>query len=162
MALVSEQSIARISFLYAIIIVTLLTCSTGALCIVRKVDNLQQEQESPKKEIETIIREAIRPIGGNKKYGYCFIIDEQSGTAILYPVNTNQEGVNLRYSMLNNSKVVNNIIAIATEKGSGLYGYNWYKPNYESDVLYPPTFLRHLPQETQLDNRQWRRPRRTS
>lgn len=197
MALVSEHNIARISFLYAIIVVTVLTFATGALFIVRKVENLQQEQEilekefiaeqkaqlkmdvdglisrisersanleayqeenlrmkveearrialnlyqtlkgsKSTKEIKSIIREALRPIRINEKYGYCFIL-EQTGTAILYPANPDLEGVNLRYAMLNSEKVVDTIITIATEKGSGLYGYDWYKPNYESDVLYP-------------------------
>ncbi|WP_163335871.1 cache domain-containing protein [Desulfopila sp. IMCC35008] len=205
MALVSEHNIARISFLYAIIIVTLLTFSTGALFIVRKIKNLQQEQEvlekefiaeqkaqlkvdvnglikhiterninletyleenlkmkveeasriainlhktlkgkKSDKEIETIIREALRPIRVNEKHGYCFIL-EPTGKAILYPANPDLEGSNLKFAMLNSEKVVENLITIAIEKGNGLYGYRWYKPNYESDILYPKiSYVTHV------------------
>lgn len=205
MALVSEHNIARISFLYAIIVVTLLTFSTGALFIVRKIENLKQEQailekefiaeqraqlkidvnglinrisernahleaylennlkmkveeashiainlhntlkrKKSEKEIEIITREALRPIRVNEKYGYCFIL-KPTGTAILYPPNPDLEGANLKFAMLNGEHVIDNLIAIATEKGSGLYGYNWYKPNYESDTLYPKiSYVTHV------------------
>lgn len=197
MPFVSEHNIARVSFLYAIILVGVITFSTGALFIVRKVENLKTEQalleqefineqksllkndvlslidrisdrnsdmltfleqtlkdrveeagdvavnlytqlqdRATKDEIREIIRESIRPMHITRKHSYFFIL-ETSGMGILYPANPDLEGTNLKYTMLNSEKIVDNLIAIATEHGSGIYGYNWYKPDYESDKLYP-------------------------
>ena len=197
MSFVSERNIARVSFLYAIVVVAVMTFSTGALFIVRKVKTLDHDQDILEQEfidrqkeqlrldvtaltdsidnrignlqslyeknlidkveeaksiaeslyqsmqdkiapeqMGLLIREAIRPIRFNDRHGYCFIF-EQSGETILYPANPDLEGSNLKYTMLNSSQVVENLIAIATAHGKGMYSYDWYKPNYESDILYP-------------------------
>ena len=49
MRIVSENNIAKVSFLYAIIIVGVMTFSTGALFIVKKINTLEKTSSRLKK-----------------------------------------------------------------------------------------------------------------
>ena len=68
MAIVSERNIDKVSFLYAIIIVGVMTFATGALFIVKKIDTMKkdlvkveqdfivEQKEQLKKDVGSIIK----------------------------------------------------------------------------------------------------------
>ena len=197
MRFVSEQHIGKISFLYAIIVVAVMTFATGALFIGNKVDMLKkdlvdleqdfivQQKEQIKSDINSllvridsrrsrmeqllqerlaehveearkiaanlyqqmpvdlsrttvanIIREAIRPILFNEKQGYVFIL-ALDGEVILYPTDRSIEGSSFLTNYVGGGPdVIDNLIRIAREKGSGFYHYNWTMPSDSSGALH--------------------------
>ena len=197
MAFISEKNIDKVSFLYAIIVVGVMTFSTGALFIIKKVDTmnkelLRSEQEFiaeqrqllkkdveilvkrvesrrlsvaklmqerlqervtdvrkivsgiyqtmhgrfPEKEVQEVIREAIRPLRFNQDMGYFFILTLE-GRAILYPVAPELEGQDfLRGGAWDNPEVAGQLLEVARKEGRGFTRYLWTMPGDDSGGLH--------------------------
>jgi len=79
-------------------------------------------------DVKKIIKESLREIRYNDGRGYIFILD-LNGNEILNGDRPDLEGKNLlHYSVKQISKVAQDMIEIAKNKGEGFYTYNWTKP----------------------------------
>lgn len=83
------------------------------------------------REIESIVREALREIRFFSGRGYFFAI-AYNGIEMLFTDQPQMEGLDLRYLQDENGQyVIVDMLELAKEKGEGFYEYLWTKP--ESD-----------------------------
>ncbi|MBU8849853.1 MAG: cache domain-containing protein, partial [Desulfobacterales bacterium] len=96
-------------------------------------------------EIETMIKDALRPIRFNAGRGYYFAVSME-GVEQLYPVKPEFEGKNL--VNLQDSKgnfVIQDEINIITKSGEGFVKHYWSKPEENSAELFPKiSFVKHF------------------
>ncbi|MFT5702503.1 MAG: PAS domain S-box-containing protein [Desulforhopalus sp.] len=96
------------------------------------------------REIQEMIKEALRPMLFNKGRGYFFIYDLE-GNNILLPFSPHLEGKNLWN--LKDSKGDYNIQKTAKmirEKGEGFQRWHWYKPGDEKKMYEKIGFSKHF------------------
>lgn len=86
-------------------------------------------------EIETMVREALRPIRFNNGRGYFFAFD-LTGVEKLFPLRPDLEGVDmLEQRGARGEYVVRDMLELVHSKGGGLYQYYWLQPDKPGDHL---------------------------
>ena len=96
-------------------------------------------------EIQSYIREALRPIRFNNGNGYFFIWSGK-GVPVLYPPNTDWEGKNI---YINPEKykidLFNKIFSITKDPGEGFLNYSWHKPGVNEQKRFDKiTFVKYF------------------
>jgi PAS domain S-box-containing protein len=96
-------------------------------------ENIYQKQKDTNsiEEIQTTIKEALRPIRFNKDRGYYFAFT-MDGIETLFAAKPEMEGKNmLRVKGGKGEFVVSDMLGIIQKKGEGFYKYTWPKPGSE-------------------------------
>ncbi len=97
-------------------------------------------------QLETLVREALRPIRFFSGRGYFFAINVD-GTEELYADKPELEGKNLSHMVDDEGRrVIPEMIALAQAEGEGFYGYNWTKPGSDRNDHPKIAFLKLLPE----------------
>ena len=110
--------------------------------------NLYQKNKGEEKntaEIQSIIREALRPVRFNNGNGYFFIRSVQ-GVSALYPPDPEREGLNIKlrphqYEI----DLFGQMIKIVQDKGEGFIKYQWPKPDVDKTKRFEKiTFIKYF------------------
>ncbi len=89
---------------------------------------LHNKDRMDKSTLESVVREALRPIRYNGGRGY-FFATGLDGVEQLFADRPEQEGKNLSELRDTRGKyVIKDMIALARDKGEGFYSYTWTKP----------------------------------
>jgi len=105
------------------------------------MDNIYNENKSSKtkKQIKTLIKNALRPIRFYNGRGYYFIVS-MDGTEELFPVEPQFEGKSLMdLQDLKGNYVIRDEINVINEKSEGFVTDYWTKPGEENKMIYPKT-----------------------
>ena len=97
----------------------------------------------PRKEIETLIIDALRPhrFFENRGYFYAISLD---GIGKLNPITPQLEGTNLLpFKTQKGDRYIQELITIAKNNGEGFYDHTWTKPN-EEGVFDKISFVKHF------------------
>jgi len=95
-------------------------------------------------KIQTIVKDALRPIWYNKGRGYYFATD-LDGMEHLFSDRPELEGKNLLGMQDADGKyVIRDMIALVKKEGEGFYRYKWTKPGFEGRVFPKIAFIKHL------------------
>ena len=96
------------------------------------------------REIQEMIKDALRPIRFEDNLGYLFITS-YSGVEILFPDRPEMEGLNLIDLQDTQGKyVIRDMIQICRESGEGLYDYLWTKPEAEGNDHQKTSFIKYF------------------
>ena len=109
-------------------------------------ENLYEKYEEKRpEEIQSLIREAIRPIRFNNDRGYFFIRDTQ-GPFVLYPPNSDIEGPHVKLLPHQDRKeLFQQINTILLRTGEGFINYQWPKPGgKEKELFEKMTFVKYF------------------
>ena len=103
-------------------------------------ENLYKKNKKKRpEEIQSLIREAVRPIRFNNDRGYFFIRDTQ-GPYVLYPPNPDIEGPHVKLLPHQDRKELSQQInTIALTTGEGFINYQWPKPGGKEHELFEKT-----------------------
>lgn len=110
--------------------------------IVRNI--YENNKNKSKEEIEGIIRDTLRDIKSKEESEYYFAI-KLDGTAVLYPVQPEIEGVN--FLTLEDQKFkhpVEEMTEFVKSRGEGFYEYMWTKPNEKGNKHKKISFIKYF------------------
>ncbi len=104
-----------------------------AIALANNLYKTYQGQKSDK-EIQNLIKEALRPLRFNNGRGYYFIFDMQ-GNNILHPTSPHFEGKNvLNLQDSRDSYLIQRMIKVLRDKGEGFLHWYWYKPDDQENM----------------------------
>lgn len=105
----------------------------------------EKNKEKRPGEIQSLIKEAIRPIRFNNDRGYFFIRDTQ-GPYVLYPPNPALEGSHVKLlPHQDRNEVAQQINTILQSTGEGFLNYQWPKPGGKENELFEKmTFVKYF------------------
>ncbi|MFH1019937.1 MAG: cache domain-containing protein [Pseudomonadota bacterium] len=100
-----------------------------------------------KKELQTLVRETLRPQRFNNGRGYFFIF-AMDGGVVLHAAQPELEQKNLLTMQDNEGTfVIREMIELARSKGEGFVSYRWSKPGFPSDQEFEKvSFIKYLPE----------------
>ena len=104
----------------------------------------QNKKRRSRKEIEKMVRDALRPIRFNNGTGYYFAT-RLNGVEELFADRPELEGKDLLDMQDTNGKfVIKGMIALVKEKGEGFYQYTWTKPNVKGKDFPKIAFIKYF------------------